>query len=77
VQGAALVLDPCIPRAWPGFSIEFKYLSARYQIEVENPKGVSRGVSRLELDGQPLPDGSKSVQLADDAASHRIRVVLG
>ncbi len=39
------LIDPCIPRAWPGFEIDFRYHSARYEIVVENPHGVSRGVA--------------------------------
>ena len=34
-----------------GFEIAFRYRSARYEIAVENPRGVSRGVDPLELDG--------------------------
>src|SRR4029453_7512713 len=47
VQGATLVLDPCIPSTWPGFEIEFRHRSARYRITVENPHAVSRGVAQL------------------------------
>ena len=51
VRGATLLIDPCMPRAWRGFEIVFRYHSARYEIAVENPHGVSRGVTRVELDG--------------------------
>ena len=44
VRGTTLRIDPCIPRAWPGYEIDFRYHSARYEIVVENPHGVSRGV---------------------------------
>jgi cyclic beta-1,2-glucan synthetase len=77
VQGQTLVLDPCIPSAWPGFEIEFRYHSAHYQITVENPRGVSRGVTRLEVDGEALPAGGAGVPLTDDRKTHRVRVVLG
>ncbi len=43
LRGTTLLLDPCIPRAWPGYEIAFRYHSARYEIVVENPQGVSRG----------------------------------
>ena len=46
-----LVIEPCIPRAWPGYEIDFSYHSSRYEIVVENPHGVSRGVVSAELDG--------------------------
>jgi cyclic beta-1,2-glucan synthetase len=72
-----LVLDPCIPCMWPAFELEFRHRSARYQVAVENPRAVSRGITRLELDGEALrPDGA-GVPLADDGAVHRVRVVLG
>ncbi|HSJ96821.1 MAG TPA: glycosyl transferase, partial [Myxococcota bacterium] len=77
VQGATLLLDPCIPRGWPGFEIEYRHRSARYQIAVENPHSVSRGVVGIELDGAALPVGAAGVPLADDGATHRVRVVLG
>ena len=77
LQGQTLGLDPCIPSAWPGFEIEFRYHSARYQITVENPRGVNRGVTRLEVDGEALPAVGAGVPLADDGATHRVRVVLG
>ena len=77
VQGASLVVDPCIPNSWPGFEIEFRHRSARYHIAVENPRAVSRGVMQLELDGAALPAGAVRIQLADDGALHRVRLVLG
>jgi cyclic beta-1,2-glucan synthetase len=65
-----------VPRSWRGFEISYRYRSARYQISVENPRGVCRGVTRLELDGDPVPDEAR-IPLADDGATHRVRVVLG
>ena len=55
----------------------FRYHSARYNITVENPRGVSRGVARVELDGVALADTRAPVPLADDGATHRVRVTLG
>ncbi len=77
VRGAALHIDPCVPRAWPGFQISFRHSSASYDIQVENPRGVSRGVVELELDGKALPAGTVAIPLADDGVRHRVRVVLG
>ena len=77
LRGSALYIDPCIPRAWPGFEITFRYHSSRYEILVENPHGVSRGVSFAELDGTPLGGGVAGIPLADDSATHHVRIVLG
>ena len=76
LRGTTLVLDPCIPRAWPGFEISFRYHSARYEITVENPQSVSRGVTSIDLDGQALTDMG-SIPLADDGVTHHVRLVLG
>ena len=76
LRGTRLVVDPCIPPAWQGFKIAFRYHSARYDIVVENPQGVTRGVSSVEVDGVPL-DGQASIPLADDRKTHRVRIVLG
>jgi cyclic beta-1,2-glucan synthetase len=77
VQGATLVLDPCIPKAWPGFEIAYRYRSSRYEIAVENPSGVSRGVVQLELDGVLLASAEAPIPLEDDGVTHAIRVVMG
>jgi cyclic beta-1,2-glucan synthetase len=78
LQGESLLLDPCIPRVWPGFDIVFRYRSARYEIAVQNPHGVCRGVLSITLDNEMLtPPKSLLIPLSDDGLTHHIRVVLG
>jgi cyclic beta-1,2-glucan synthetase len=77
LRGTKLLLDPCIPRAWPRYEIDFRYHSARYEIVVENPQGVSRGVTSSELDGVALPGPGAVIPLVDDGATHHVLVVLG
>jgi cyclic beta-1,2-glucan synthetase len=76
LRGARLVIDPCIPRTWDRFTVAFRYHATRYDIRVENPHGVSRGVALLEIDGvaQAGPGG---IPLIDDGAVHQVRVLLG
>ena len=59
LRGTRLYLDPCIPHAWRSFEITFRYHSSRYEIVVENPHGVTRGVSSVELNGAPLASGTQ------------------
>ena len=77
VRGQFLHLDPCIPRGWPGFELVFRHRSTRYEITVENPRGVSRGVSSVEVDGAPPDTGLGPLRLTDDGAIRKVRVVLG
>ena len=74
LRGSTLLMDPCIPPAWRRYEIVFRYRSSRYEIVVENPRGVSRGVTRVERDDVECPHG---VPLEDDGATHRVRVRLG
>ena len=77
LRGTSLTIEPCIPRSWPGYEIDFRYHSARYEIVVENPNGVSCGVRSVELDEVALPAGTFAIPLSDDGRTHRVRVVLG
>ncbi|HEX9690352.1 MAG TPA: glycosyl hydrolase family 65 protein, partial [Thermoanaerobaculia bacterium] len=76
-RGAALYLDPCIPRSWPGYRITFRYHSSRYELVVENPHGANRGVARIVADGKELPKDVREIPLADDGGMHKIDVTLG
>jgi cyclic beta-1,2-glucan synthetase len=73
--GASLSVAPCIPPAWDGFQVEYRFGSSRYQIAVENPHHVERGVLELSLDGQPCAEGK--IPLSDDGKPHDIRVIMG
>jgi cyclic beta-1,2-glucan synthetase len=75
-RGSALCIDPCIPKEWKHFEIDYRYGESHYRITVENPNGVCRGVSRVSLDGTLLPEEAL-VPLIDDAREHDVQVVLG
>src|SRR6202034_3398942 len=65
VRGPLLSIDPCIPRNWRSYSVTFRYRSASYQIRVNNPSGVSRGVASVSIDGKPVVDRA-NIPLVDD-----------
>jgi cyclic beta-1,2-glucan synthetase len=77
VRGTTLLVSPSIPRAWPGYEIEFRYHSSRYEVVVENPHGVSGGIAAAWLDGQLLDGSAAAIPLAIDGATHQVRIVLG
>ena len=82
VRGDTLAIDPCLPTAWPGYEIVFRYRGTRntitrYEVTVENPRRVSRGVVRAELDGVQIAKGVARIPLVDDGQIHRVRVELG
>jgi N,N'-diacetylchitobiose phosphorylase len=80
-----LVVDPCVPAEWDGFTVARQWRGRTYFIEVRNPERVSCGVVSVELDGQPLEPGHDPatgrnvarLPLGPDGAVHQVVVVLG
>ena len=73
--GGGLVVDPCIPSAWPGFEVSMRHGDTVHRIRVENPEGVSRGVATVTLDGTSVPPGR--IPFAEDGQVHEVVAVLG
>ncbi len=74
-SGEILTLTPCIPPAWPGYTVRYRYGSTVYRVEVENLHNASIGVASLEVNGRVAADGR--IALVDDGGSHVVQVVLG
>ena len=70
-----LTIDPCIPPNWKGFQVERQFRGATYEIHVSNPHGVSKGVSRISVDGQEIE--GQTLPIFEDGAHHRVEVVMG
>ncbi len=77
IQGAVLALDPCVPRAWPGFEIAYRHGRTLYEINVQNPAGTGHGIARATLDGLDIEPKELRIPLTDDGTTHRVNVVLG
>ena len=69
-----LVIDPCIPGEWPGFTVVRQWRGATFEISVKNPKGVEKGVRQITLDGKEIT-GPIPVQCAGE--KHRVVVTMG
>ncbi len=69
-RGATLEIDPCIPKTWKSYEIQY----GAVHVVVENPNGVSRGVALVEIDGAQTKT-PPSIPL--DGGTHEVRVVLG
>jgi cyclic beta-1,2-glucan synthetase len=75
LSGETLQIDPVIPAGWPEYRLRYRHARAVYEIQVENPEGVQRGVAWVEMDGRRLE--SKLIPLERASVKHRIRVRLG
>ncbi len=68
-----LVVDPCIPKSWEGFTIHRKFRGADYTIIVSNPNKVSKGVKKLLVDGKE----AKTIQAFPAGTKHKVEAILG
>lgn len=49
-----LIVDPCLPPEWETVEIFRKFRGAEYNITIHHPRHVSKGISRIEVNGCPL-----------------------
>jgi cellobiose phosphorylase len=77
---AGLLIDPCIPADWKGYSVRRKFRGATYHIAVENMRKAQCGVTSATVDDRSLPTGEqRGVVLPVFAAGteHLVQIVLG
>ena len=71
-RGEALEIRPCVPAAWPSFTITYRHGETTYEIAVERP-GMMRGEAPdVEIDG--VRSATSRIPLIDDGRQHRIIV---
>lgn len=69
-----LIIEPCIPKAWKGFSVTRHFRGDIYNITIRNESGVCKGVKTLTLDGNLLE--GNIVPFIGDADEHSVEVIL-
>ncbi|WP_372947719.1 GH36-type glycosyl hydrolase domain-containing protein [Mariniphaga sp.] len=69
-----LIVNPCIPKEWDGFSVQRKFRGTEYRIEVTNPNHVSKGLKELWIDGKKIVGNVIPVQ---KKVVCNVKVVLG
>ncbi|MBI5874077.1 MAG: hypothetical protein HZB36_08105 [Candidatus Omnitrophica bacterium] len=70
-----LRIDPCIPSHWKKCSMRRPFRGDVYEVEIENPRGVEKGVRELYVDGE-LVSGNL-VKTIGDGKTHKVRVIMG
>ncbi len=70
-----LIVDPCIPRGWNDFKAKRYFRGAWYNIEVTNPKHISKGVKSVNVDGKAI--NSNVVPVFNDQKEHKVKVIMG
>ena len=73
--GDTLQIDPCIPKEWTEYEMEYRFGKTNYHIQIKNPQEVNRGVKEINLDGKKLKDSK--IPLVDDGQVHEVEVIIG
>ena len=67
-RGDTLAFEPCVPSAWPEFTVTYRHGRSTYDVTVRRPGEARQGSQVVTLDGRQLPD--ESIPLVDDGAHH-------
>ena len=73
-EGENLRINPCIPQHWSGFTVNYHFGTAMYEIKVSNPGSINRGIKQIQIDGSIL--SGNLIRLNDDGLTHHVVAVL-
>ena len=68
-----LEINPCICSQWKEYTVRRRFRGGIYEITVQNPDGVCKGVREMYLDGQKI-EGNIVPCVPDE---HKVTVILG
>jgi cellobiose phosphorylase len=74
-QYDGLEISPCIPAGWKKYTISRKFRGALYEIEIENPQGVNKGVKELLVNGKKMEGNIIPIQKS--GSTNKVTVKLG
>jgi cellobiose phosphorylase len=69
-----LKIDPCIPSTWSGYSIKRVFRDTVYNIKIQNPEGLCRGIKKLIVDGTTIQ--GNLAPIFNDGKEHEVIAVL-
>ncbi|MRR19313.1 glycosyl transferase [bacterium] len=69
-----LLIDPCIPPEWSGFTVRRKFRGAVYNIEISNPEHKSRGVWEITIDGKKAE--SSLLPVFPEGTEHNVKITM-
>lgn len=70
-----LMVDPCIPASWDGFTVTREFRGTKYRIRVENPNHICKGVKKMVVDGKEI--NGNVIPVVSDGKEHDVLVVMG
>ncbi len=70
-----LRIDPCIPKNWDKFSVIRHFRNAIYDIQVQNPEHLSKGIKEVKVDN--IKQENNLLPVFKDGKKHDVKVLMG
>ena len=72
IEKGILKIEPCIPKDWPKYEIQYKYINSVYNITVKNSNGKNTGVQKILVNGNII----NSPILLKDTGTFNIEILM-
>lgn len=72
---SSLIVDPSIPTDWKEFTVQRKLRGVQYNLIFLNPKGVSKGVEFIEINGEKI--SGNRIPLYQNGAECNVSIHMG
>lgn len=72
-----LVIDPCIPADWDGFTVTRIYRGCALSIEVTNPSMIQHGVKEITFNDKKISGNVITPDLISNCKQATVKVVMG
>ena len=73
IENGYLKIDPCIPKDWKEYQIQYKWKDSVYNIKVKNPNNKNSGVTKVLLNGQ---ETDNFIKLDEGRNIYQVEVIL-
>ena len=73
IKRGYLKVEPCIPKEWKEYQIQYKWKESIYNIKIKNPEGKNTGVKKVILNGKEVEN---NIKLNDERKIHQIEIIM-
>lgn len=73
-KGNRLYVQPCIPKFWKEYRVDYRHGDSLYHIKVFNPEGVNHGVKSIKIDGRSIREDY--IPLREDQKEYHVEIIL-
>ncbi len=73
IKRGYLKVEPCIPKEWKEYQIQYKWKESIYNIKIKNPEGKNTGVKKVIFNGEEVEN---NIKLDGDRKIHQIEIIM-